>query len=117
METAFTRLVGIEHPIVQAPIGTLSNPRLAAAVSNAGGLGTMALGNAEPARLREVVRETRALTDRPFGVNLNLRRPQAERVAAALDSSVRFISLFWGDPTEHVAAIHDAGALVAATVG
>ena len=50
METAFTRLIGIEHPIIQAPIGTLTNPRLAAAVSNAGGLGMLALGGAEPER-------------------------------------------------------------------
>jgi nitronate monooxygenase len=117
METAFTRLVGIEHPIVQAPIGTLSNPGLAAAVSNAGGLGLMALGSADPTILRRAVHETRALTDRPFGVNLNLRHPQADRVAAALDAGVPFISLFWGDPAEHVAAIHAAGALVSATVG
>ena len=117
METAFTRLLGIEHPMVQAPIGTLSNPRLAAAVSNAGGLGLMALGNAEIEGLRRVIHETQALTDRPFGINLNLRRPQAERIAAAVDAGVGFISLFWGDPAEHVAAIHAAGALVSATVG
>jgi len=117
METAFTRLVGIEHPIVQAPIGTLSNPRLAAAVSNAGGLGLMARGSAEPAALQQAIREVQALTGRPFGVNLNLRLPQGERIAAALDAGVPFISLFWGDPTEHVAAIHAAGALVSATVG
>jgi nitronate monooxygenase len=117
METAFTRLVGIEHPIVQAPIGTLANPSLAAAVSNAGGLGMLALGGVEPGVLVEKVRETLELTDRPFGVNLNLRRPQAERIAAALEAGVPFISLFWGDPTEHVATIHAAGAVVAATVG
>ena len=117
METAFTRLVGIEHPIIQAPIGTLTNPRLAAAVSSAGGLGMLALGGAEPGVLREAVRATQSLTDRPFGVNLNLRRPQAERVAAALEAGVPFISLFWGDPSEHVTAIHAAGAVVASTVG
>ena len=50
-------------------------------------------------------------------MNLNLRRPQAERVAVALEAGVPFISLFWGDPTEHVSAIHAAGALVASTVG
>jgi nitronate monooxygenase len=47
METAFTRLLGIEHPIIQAPIGALANPRLAAAVSNAGGLGMLTLGGTE----------------------------------------------------------------------
>jgi nitronate monooxygenase len=117
METAFTRLAGIEYPIVQAPIGTLSNPRLAAAVSNAGGLGLMALGSTDPVVIKRVAQETQALTDRPFGINLNLRRPQADRVAAALDAGVPFISLFWGDPSEYVAAIHAAGALVSATVG
>jgi len=117
METAFTRLIGIEVPIVQAPIGTLTNPRLAAAVSNAGGLGMLALGGAEPDQLQRVVAETQALTDRPFGVNLNLRRPQAERVAAALEAGVRVVSLFWGDPTPHVAAVHAAGAFVTSTVG
>ena len=117
METAFTRLVGIEVPIVQAPIGTLTNPRLAAAVSNAGGLGMLALGGAEPDHLRRVVAETQALTDRPFGVNLNLRRPQAERVAAALEAGVRVVSLFWGDPSPHVAAVHAAGAIVTSTAG
>ena len=117
IDTAFTRLFGIEHPIVQAPIGTLSNPRLAAAVSNAGGLGLMALGSAEPAILQRVVQETHTLTDRPFGVNLNLRRPQVDRVAAALDAGIPFISLFWGDPSEYVATIHASGALVSATVG
>jgi NAD(P)H-dependent flavin oxidoreductase YrpB (nitropropane dioxygenase family) len=117
METVFTRLLGIEHPIVQAPIGTLSNPRLAAAVSEAGGLGLMALGNATPDELWAAVAEVRSLTDRPFGVNLNLRRAQSERIQTALDAGVRFISLFWGDPTEHVATIHEGGAIVSATAG
>ena len=117
VETAFTRLLGIDHPIIQAPIGALTNPRLAAAVSNAGGLGMLALSAAERDELRRTVRETQRLTGRPFGLNLNLRRPQADRVAWALDAGVRFISLFWGNPAEHVAAIHRAGALVAATAG
>jgi len=117
METALTRLIGIEVPIIQAPIGTLTNPQLAAAVSNAGGLGMLALGGAEPDHLRRIVAETQALTGHPFGVNLNLRRPQGERVAAALEAGVRVVSLFWGDPSPHVAAVHAAGALVTSTAG
>ena len=117
METALTRLIGIEVPIIQAPIGTLTNPRLAAAVSNAGGLGMLALGGAEPDHLRRIVAETQGLTGHPFGVNLNLRRPQGERVAAALEAGVRVVSLFWGDPSPHVAAVHAAGALVTSTAG
>jgi len=117
METALTRLIGIEVPIIQAPIGTLTNPRLAAAVSNAGGLGMLAQGGAEPDHLRRIVAETQGLTGHPFGVNLNLRRPQGERVAAALEAGVRVVSLFWGDPSPHVAAVHAAGALVTSTAG
>ena len=84
---------------MQAPIGTLTNPRLAAAVcSNAGGLGMLALGGAQPDHLRRIVAKTQALTDRPFGVNLNLRRPQAERVAAALEAGIRVVSLLLGQP-------------------
>ena len=117
METAFTRLLGIEHPIVQAPIGGMAVPRLAAAVSNAGGLGMIALTWSSPDEISEAIAETRALTDRPFGVNLILDFPQAERVEQALAEGVQFISFFWGDPTAHLAAIHGAGAIAALTVG
>jgi len=79
METALTRLIGIEVPIIQAPIGTLTNPRLAAAVSNAGGLGMLALGGAEPDHLRRIVAETQGLTGHPFGV---MRRHPPARLGA-----------------------------------
>ncbi len=71
METALTRRLGIVHPIWQAPMGGgPSTPALAAAVSNAGGLGSLAGGYLSPDQLRREVAATRALTDRPFAVNL-----------------------------------------------
>ncbi|HEY4752217.1 MAG TPA: nitronate monooxygenase, partial [Candidatus Limnocylindrales bacterium] len=117
LATTFTRLVGIDAPIVQAPIGGLATPRLAAAVSNAGALGMLAMIGIEPADAGQLVRNLRALTDRPFGVNLVLEWPQAERVQACLDAGARIFSFFWGDPSPHIKTIHAAGGLVLATIG
>jgi nitronate monooxygenase len=70
-DTAITRRLGIRYPIVQGPFGGgLSSPRLAAAVSNAGGLGSFGAQGMPPERVREVVREIRSLTALPFAVNL-----------------------------------------------
>lgn len=75
-ETAFTRMLGIEHPIVQAPMaGGPTTPELVAAVSNAGGLGSLAAAFLPPDAIREAVRKIRALTDRPFNVNLFAVQP------------------------------------------
>jgi nitronate monooxygenase len=112
-----TRALGIEHPIIQAPIGGLSNPRLAAAVSNAGGLGLIAQTWMSPDEIRESVRATQALTPRPFGINLIIDEPQEERLGAALDAGVKVISFFWGDPAPYLPAVHAAGALALLTVG
>lgn len=117
MKTSLTRLLGIEHPIVQAPIGGLSNPRLAAAVSNAGGLGTIAMTWTDPDAMRTMIRATRAMTDRPFAINLILAWPQEERLAIALDEGVPIVSFFWGDPASMLSAVHAAGAVAMLTVG
>jgi nitronate monooxygenase len=117
LSTPFTRLVGIDRPIVQAPIGGLATPELAAAVSEAGGLGMLACTWNEPPAMRERIAATQRLTDRPFGVNLILAWDQAERLEVALDSGVRIVSFFWGDPGALVARCHDGGAIVLLTVG
>lgn len=65
-----TELLGIEHPIIQAPMAGASTPELVAAVSNAGGLGSLGAAAVAPGALRQAIRRMRALTDRPFGVNL-----------------------------------------------
>jgi hypothetical protein len=73
-------------------MGGAVGPALAAAVSNAGGLGTLALWGADIEALRRQVRETRALTSKPFAVNLNLEFPQQERLDASLQEGVPIIS-------------------------
>lgn len=120
MQTTVTQRLGIEHPIIQAPIGGLSVPALAAAVSNAGGLGMMAVTWLEPDEIRDAIAAVRAATDRPFGVNIVIDPqdpPQDERVAVAADSGAPFVSFFWGDPGPYVRTVHAAGALAALTVG
>lgn len=116
MRTSFTELLEINAPIVQAPMGGATCPELAAAVSNAGGLGMLALSWHPPEAARAEIRRTQALTDRPFGVNLVLAFPQEERLAICLQEGVRVVSFFWGDPTPFVAMCRDAGALVTSTV-
>src|SRR5258708_2839636 len=112
MRTPLCESVGIDLPIIQAPMGGASCPALAAAVSNAGGLGMLALSWGPTEDVRAAIRATRALTDRPFGVNLILEWPQDERLAACLDEGVRIVSLFWGDPAPLVGRAHGAGATV-----
>jgi NAD(P)H-dependent flavin oxidoreductase YrpB (nitropropane dioxygenase family) len=117
LTTPFTGLVGIDAPIIQAPIGGLVTPQLAAAVSNAGALGMLNLTWTDPEAIERHISEMRTLTDRPFGVNLILKWPQAERLRACLDAGARIFSFFWGDPSPHVDAIHSADGLVLTTVG
>jgi NAD(P)H-dependent flavin oxidoreductase YrpB (nitropropane dioxygenase family) len=116
-DTPFCRLVGIPFPIVQAPIGRLATPELASAVSEAGGLGMLALTWSEPDEIDAALARMRDLTDRPFGVNLILDWPQEERLRRCLDAGVRIVSFFWGDPGPLVSIAHEAGALVLHTVG
>ncbi len=116
-DTPFTRLVGIDIPIVQAPIGGMARPPLAAAVSEAGALGMLSLTWSDSEEIERIVRDMRSRTDRPFGVNLILDWPQTERVALLMDLAVPIVSFFWGDPAPFVPTIHAAGGLVMHTVG
>lgn len=116
-DTAFTRLVGIDVPIIQAPIGGLARPALASAVSNAGALGMLSLTWSDPDEVESVIADMHALTSRPFGVNLILDWPQEERLRQVLGHGVAIVSLFWGDPTPFVPIVHDAGGIVLHTVG
>ncbi|MDX1512234.1 MAG: DUF561 domain-containing protein [Gammaproteobacteria bacterium] len=74
-------LLGVEHPVVQAPMASASTPALVAAVSNAGGLGSFGAAATPPERLRAIVSEIRRLTDRPF--NVNLFAPGVEQASAS----------------------------------
>jgi len=73
--TRFLSDLGIDHPIIQAPMAGVSTPALAAAVSNAGGLGSLGIGASTADQARRMIRETRALTCRPFGVNVFAQQP------------------------------------------
>jgi len=111
--TPVCELLGIERPIVLAPLA--ADPRLPAAVSNAGGLGSLGLSWSDDAG--DVVRETAALTDRPFSGNFVLTSDQRRRVDQALSAGLRVVSFIWGDPRSYVDVVHDAGGLVMHTVG
>jgi NAD(P)H-dependent flavin oxidoreductase YrpB (nitropropane dioxygenase family) len=110
MRTALCERLGIELPIIQAPVGAAAGPALAAAVSNAGGLGMLALSRHGIDAVRQQIRETRALTDRPFGINLILAIEHEERLAACLEEGVTIVSSFWGDPAAFAAQARAGGA-------
>ncbi len=105
--------LGIEHPIILAPLA--ADPRLPAAVSNTGGLGQMGLWWADDAG--QIVRETAALTDRPFAGNFVLTSDQHRRLDQALSAGLKIVSFLWGDPASYVDPVHQAGGLVLHTVG
>ena len=113
MKTALCERLRIEVPIIQAAMGGATCPAFAAAVSNAGALGMLVLTAAEPDAMRLQIRDTLSLTTRPFGVNLNLRSPQEQRIDICLEEGVRVLSYFWREPTRAlVDRAHAGGALV-----
>jgi NAD(P)H-dependent flavin oxidoreductase YrpB (nitropropane dioxygenase family) len=114
VRTPVCELLGIERPIVQAPMASAASPRLASAVSNAGALGTVALSWTPD--VTGVVRDTAGLTDRPFGGNFVLEWDMHRRLEQALEAGLRIVSLTWGTPDPYVEQVHDAGALLMHTV-
>ena len=117
MRTALCDMLGIEIPIVLAPMGGAVGAQLVAAVCNAGGLGTIPLWRADTDALRKQVKEVRSLTNKPFAVNLNLDFPQEERLEACLQERVPAISFFWGESSKLVSRAKAGGAIVMQTVG
>ena len=111
-----TGRIPIRYPIFQAPMGRTAPPELAAAVTNAGGLGMLGTSWDAPAIMREKIRATRALTDGPFAVNLAMPWDQHERLEIALEEGVKVVSLFWGDPAPYIGKAKDGGAVVLHTV-
>ena len=117
LKTPLCNLLGIDLPVVQAPIGSAGTPELAAAVANAGGLGMLGLTWTNADAVRGRIRRTKELTGRAFGVNLALAFPVREQLAASLGEGVRVISTCWGDPRIVNDEVHAAGALHLHTVG
>ncbi|GAB2837185.1 NAD(P)H-dependent flavin oxidoreductase [Streptomyces daliensis] len=117
LATPLCTTLGIEVPVIQAPVGSATTPALAAAVTEAGGMGTLALTWDTPARAVAKIREVRRRTAGTFGVNLVLDFPVEEILTACLDEGVPLVSTFWGDPAGLPDRVHAAGALHFHTVG
>ena len=108
-----TRMLGVEVPIVQAPMGWIARAQLASAVSNAGALGIIETSSGELDAVREEIRKMRALTERPFGVNiaqLFVRDPSI--VEFVVEQGVKFVTTSAGDPTKYTRALKSAGLTV-----
>ena len=113
MRTRVTELLGVDYPIVQAPMGWIARSQLASAVSNAGGLGIIETSSGELDIVREEIRKMRDLTDKPFGVNITqafVRDPGI--VDFVVGENVRFVTTSAGDPNKYTAQLKAAGLTV-----
>ncbi len=112
IETRATRLLGIRLPIVQGGLARVAFSELAAAVSNAGGLGQIStVGLGTPERLRAEIRRCRGLTDKPFGVNFPIGRfDLTPLLEAALEEGVRVVALTAGNPAPYIRRCEGTGA-------
>jgi NAD(P)H-dependent flavin oxidoreductase YrpB (nitropropane dioxygenase family) len=118
ISTALTGLLGIRYPVVQAAMGYVSGPRLAAATSNAGGLGLIASATMSLAELESAIAETAARTSAPFGVNLRADAPDAaERVRLIVSGHVPVASFAQAPRPELIAALKEAGVVTIASAG
>jgi len=103
-------LLGIKYPVFQGGMAWISDGKLAAAVSNGGGLGIIAAGNAPGDYVREQVLIAKSLTDKPFGVNIMLLSPFADEVAqVVLEEQVPVVTTGAGNPTKYMAMWKQAG--------
>ena len=108
-----TRMLGIERPIVQAPMGWIARSQLASAVSNAGGLGIIETSSGELDAVRTEIKRMRRLTDKPFGVNIAqafVRDPDI--VQFVMDQGVQFVTTSAGSPERYTDQIKAAGLTV-----
>src|SRR5262249_11258569 len=113
MQNRITEMLGIEHPIVQAPMGYIARAQLASAVSNAGGMGIIETSSGQLDMVRDEIIKMRDLTDKPFGVNiaqLFVRDPSI--VDFVVDNGVRFVTTSAGDPRRYTATLKAAGLTV-----
>ena len=117
LHTPLCDKLGMEVPIIQAPIGGVVTPALVAAVGEGGGFGFHPLSWNSAAEIEATVAATRRLSNRPFGANLVLEWDQQARLEAVLAAGVRVVSFFWGDPAPYLAKTRAAGALTTLTVG
>ncbi|MHB8985172.1 MAG: enoyl-[acyl-carrier-protein] reductase FabK [Eubacteriales bacterium] len=113
IRTALCDLLGIKYPIIQGGMAWVSTAELAAAVSEAGGLGVLGSGAAPAEWLEEQIKRARSLTDKPFGVNVMLRSPFVEEVMAVLlKEPVAVVTTGAGNPGKYVPALRELGTRV-----
>lgn len=117
MENRITKLFGIKYPIISGGMVWCSGWKLAAAVSNAGGLGLLGAGSMKPDLLREHIQKCKTATDKPFGVNVPLISPYSEAlIQVILEEKVPIIFTSAGNPKTWTSRLHDAGIKVAHVV-
>lgn len=110
MKTEITELLGIEYPLIQGGMAWVAEYHLAAAVSEAGGLGLIGAASAPAEWVREQIRKARELTDKPFGVNIMLMSPYADDVARVIvEEGVGVVTTGAGSPEKYMAMWKEAG--------
>ncbi|MCD8311629.1 MAG: enoyl-[acyl-carrier-protein] reductase FabK [Firmicutes bacterium] len=113
IKSPICELLGIEYPVFQGGMAWIADGNLAAAVSNGGGLGIIAAGNAPASYVKEQIGVARSLTDKPFGVNVMLMRPAADEVAAVVaEEKVPVVTTGAGNPTKYMKLWREAGVKV-----
>ena len=113
MKTRVTELLGIEYPIIQGGMAWVAEHHLAAAVSEAGGLGLIGGANAPGEVVREEIRKAKALTKKPFGVNVMLMSPYADDVAkVVVEEGVKVVTTGAGNPAKYMDMWKEAGVIV-----
>ncbi len=113
MQTEVTRLLGIKYPIIQGGMAWVAEYHLAAAVSNAGGLGLIGAASAPADWVREQVKKAKELTDKPFGVNIMLMSPYADEVAEIVaEEGVKVVTTGAGNPEKYMKMWKEAGVKV-----
>lgn len=118
LPTRITTLFGIRYPIIQAGMIWVSGGKLAAAVSNAGGLGIVGAGSMRPDVFRQQLQKAKGLTDRPFGVNIPLfYKYAAECLDIALEEGVRLYFMSGGSPSKYTPMLKERGCKVVQVVG
>lgn len=110
MKTRITDLLGIEYPIIQGGMAWVAEHHLAAAVSEAGGFGLIGAASAPAEIVREEIRKAKALTDKPFGVNIMLLNPNSEEVAkVVVEEGVKAVTTGAGNPEKFIPMFKEAG--------
>ena len=110
LKTRVCEILGIEYPILQGGMAWIADAELAAAVSNAGGLGIIAGGSRSAEELRQEIRKCKELTDKPFGVNVMLMMPNAEEIIqVCLDEEVPVVTTGAGNPGKYIPAFKEKG--------